>query len=124
MSNVNTLALAPAFNLHREKVAAAEAAAVTNKKLGVNSTGFDQVALDLVLDSGSLTSCTLEVLYWSPGSEKFVKPFPAEEITMTEAGQATFNPVGRTFHVRVKALSGAAPVVSVHCAGVAGTSGQ
>lgn len=123
-SDYNSLALAPNFNPHRKNVAAAEVADVTNQKAGVASLGFDQVIMDLKLESGSLTSVTLEVLYWSEASGKYVAPTVAEEATFTAPSQATFNPVGRHFFVRVKDLVGAAPKVSVFLAGVASESGQ
>lgn len=123
-SDVNTIKLAPEFNPHRLSVAAAEVADVTNSKLGVNALGMEQAILDLKLETGTLTSVVLEVLYWSDASSKFVAPTPAEEVTFTGPSQATVGVVGRRFHVRVKTLSGTSPVVSVYVAGVADGSGQ
>lgn len=61
---------APRFTKHRSIVGAIDTGNITNKKSGMNMSGFDNAIIRVIPDNGANPS--IEVLFWSEEAGKFI----------------------------------------------------
>ena len=73
---------APRFTKHREIVGAVDAGAITNRKLGMNMSDFEDAIIRVVPSNGA--DPDIEVLFWSEEAGKFIAD--ATGLTATGVG--------------------------------------
>lgn len=115
------LAEVPTFTPHRANVVANDAAppsATIKYGHGLDSTGYVDIVAQAKL-SGTITTATIEPLYWSDLDGAYVKPEATEAVTVTASRSIIFRTRGRRFFLHVSALAGAAPRVDIDVAGAA-----
>lgn len=118
MPAMNDLGIAPVWSPHRLGLTTADGAVSTKKAEGVNSEAFNDIAVDVVLQSGSLTDLDVAVLFWSDAAGKFVVESPSiTNINNTTGFQFTFQSTGRIFWIQVTSLTGTNPVVDIYVTG-------
>lgn len=107
-------------NLHRPNLAVADAAGNLSgvgftKTAGVNGDGYRRASIDCNLDSGTATSITYEVLYWSEDKAAFVSNYPPDIVTInTGTGQFLVEHSGRIFLVAVRTIDlGVNPIINI-----------
>lgn len=118
MPTVNDLSIAPQFAPHRTGLSAADGSNSDKKAEGVNCEGFNDIAVDVVKVSGTITDLDVEVLFWSETTGAFV----SQDAQITKADHTTgfqfvFESQGRIFWVKITTLTGTTPVVSIYVAG-------
>lgn len=107
-------ATAPVFTLHREGIAAVDAAdaSPTKASSGMNMAGYEKAIIHVVPKTGSPTA-NIEVLVWSESAGKFVPFATAKTADMPAADTAyTFECVveGQIIWVRVTGTISSATV--------------
>lgn len=124
MTTTNTIGSTPNFNPHRTNLQAVDAGTPT-KTQGINGQDFESAVVDVCLVSGTLTGLTLEAVYWSDESNKYVSAAPSPDVVSVSAAcQFIVNHAGRRFYLKVNAISGASPVIDLNVAGFRGGGRQ
>lgn len=112
MSVTNT----PKYSPHRIDIAAADGAASSNERDGLNFAGYDTACFQIV--PSETADPSVEIMVWSEAAEKFISANPAASHSGLGAGvpfELTEVAAGRKFWVRVTSL--AAGTVSIYAAG-------
>lgn len=114
MAATNDFPRLPGYALHRDQVAAADAALPEQIVRGVDPGPVENAILYVVVDSGTLTELSLRVVYWSPPAGKFVPEVVPETFLVTEECSIAVAVKGRRFFVEAVSVTGSSPVVSIY----------
>jgi len=85
---------APKYSRHRTAVTAADAAIMTDRKVGCNCEGYTHAHIQVIPTGGA--NPTVEVLWWSEAASKFVE----DHVLISKAGKGANVPFEFTVDCR------------------------
>ena len=99
--------LAPKYALHRKDVSAVDVMSEQTIRDGCNAGMYENTHIQVLPESG--VNPDVEIWFWSPTGEKYIKPSPVIARTGLGAGIAyefSIKAQGRIFFVQVAATTG------------------